>query len=432
MTTRTKLRTLVAALGLGALAAAPAAAITHEFSGAFTAQYVVTNFNNTAVTKDFAYDPDGLPADPGTANYFEQRVRLGYTAKADDRLKLVTKFEIDYGYYGDASYGVGADEGAALGADQVNIETKNLYLDWTCPVTAVNAKVGMQEYVDAFEGTLIWADTAGVLLSRPFGATTLSLGFFRLFDDGDIPGEKTADLLTLGGTWQLAENRAVGASYYLVNDDRGVDTVTTHTLGVNAGFPVGAATLNGFALYQFGDLGGGVNVSAYAVNAGAKLPLASGTLRAEFMYASGDSDPNDDTAESLQTYYNEYWYGSHSLALLTRDDLALTADNGVIYDLAFGGRGSTIASAGYDLPLGEKTTVSCNLGAGWAVEDAGREGALIGTEANVRLDQQLYRGLTLTVRAAYLFLGDFYDGVAEGGADPDDPWDARVVVAYTF
>jgi hypothetical protein len=50
----------------------------------------------------------------------------------------------------------------------------------------------------------------------------------------------------------------------------------------------------------------------------------------------------------------------------------------------------------------------------------------------VKLDQQLYPGLTLTARVAYLFLGDFYDGVAENGDDPDDPWDARVVLAYSF
>ena len=104
----------------------------------------------------------------------------------------------------------------------------------------------------------------------------------------------------------------------------------------------------------------------------------------------------------------------------------------MVYDLGFGGRGSMIASAGYDLPLGAKTALSCNLGAGWAVKDYDRGGPSLGTEANVKLTRQLYEGLTLTVRAAYLFLGNFYDGVAENGADPDNPWDARIILAYTF
>ena len=112
----------------------------------------MTNFNNTAVTKDFAYNPDGLPADPGTASFFEQRVRLGYAAKFDDRLKFVSKFEIDYAYYGDSSYGVGANEGAAVGADQVNLETKNLYLDFTCPITGVNAKSACRSTSTASRG----------------------------------------------------------------------------------------------------------------------------------------------------------------------------------------------------------------------------------------------------------------------------------------
>jgi hypothetical protein len=339
---------------------------------------------------------------------------------------------LDYAYYGDESYGVGANRGAAVGADQVNLETKHLYLDFTCPVTGVNAKVGMQEYIDGFEGALIWADAAGVALARPFGATTLSLGFFRLFDDGDVPGDKTADLLALDVDHQLGENRAVGAAYYLIHDDRGADTVTIHTLGANAKVAAGPATLNGYLLAQFGDAGDGRDIRAYAANAGAELPVGPGTLRTEFCYATGDGGADDDTVKSLQTYYGEYWYGSHSLALLTRDDYALTSDNGVVYDLAFGGRGSIIGSVGYDLPLGAKTGLSCNLGAGWAAEDEGREGALLGTEANVRLTHQVYEGLTLTLRAAYLSLGDFYDGVALNGADPDDPWDARVILAYSF
>ena len=433
MNARSTLRVLAAALALGAATAGPAAAaIQHEFSGSFTAQFVLSNFNNTAVTKDFAYNPDGLPADPGTASFFEQRVRLGYAAKFDERLKFVSKFEIDYAYYGDSSYDVGANHGAAVGADQINLETKNLYLDYTCPITGVNAKIGMQEYVDAFEGALIWADAAGLTLSRPFGASTLSLGIFRLYDTGDVPGKKTADLFTLDGRYRLGETGTIGAAYYLVIDNTGDDSITVHTLGVNAKAALGAATLNGYLLGQFGDAGDGRSIGAFAGNLGAETRVGTGTARAEFQYASGDDKPNDKKVSNLLTFYGEYWYGSHNLALLTRDDLGLTADNGVIYDVGFAGRGSMIASAGYDLPLGPKTALSCNLGAGWAAKDAGRPGAALGTEANVKLTRQVYDALTLTVRAAYLFLGSFYDGAAANGADPDDPWDARIVLAYSF
>jgi hypothetical protein len=290
----------------------------------------------------------------------------------------------------------------------------------------------MQEYIDGFEGALIWADAAGLMFARPFGATTLSLGYFRLLDTGAVPGNETADLLALDGSYQVGEGTKIGGAYYLVRDDRGDATITVHSLGVNAKATFGPATVNGYLLSQFGDTGDGRDISAFGGNAGAEVKLGPGTARAEFQYSSGDGNADDDTVKSLQTFYGEYWYGSHSLALLTRDDYALTADNGVVYDLGFGGRGSMIASAGYDLPLGEKTALSCNLGAGWAVEDYGRGGPSLGTEANVKLSQQLSEGLTLTVRAAYLFLGNFYDGVVENGADPDDPWDARIILAYTF
>jgi len=433
MNARFALRVLAAALALGASAAGPAtAAIQHEFSGSFTAQYVLSNFNHTAVTKDFAYNPDGLPANPGTANFFEQRVLLGYAAKVDERLTFVSKFELDYAYYGNSSYGVGAGGGGAVGSDQVNLETKNLYLGFTCPITGVHAKIGMQEYVDGFEGTLIWADAAGLSISRRFSEATVALGFFRLLDTGDVPGRRTADLLAVDGSYAIAPGIKVGGAYYLVKDDSGEQDATVHTLGVNARATLGPATLNGYLLGQTGQIGGDKDIGAFAANAGAEMKLGPGKARTEVQYASGDGNRGDNRVKSLQSFYGEYWYGSHALALLTRDDYGLTADNGVVYDVGFGGRGSIIASAGYDLPLDAKTALSGNLGAGWAAKADGRDGAALGTEVTVKISRQIYEGLTLTARAAYLLLGSFYDGVAENGADPDNPWDARIILAYAF
>src|SRR5919198_1631015 len=136
----------VAAVGaLTVVTTAPAMALENEFHGLFRVRGFVSNFDDGsagAVTPTFQ---------PGTKNFIEQRARLLYQAKANDDLKLVTHFEID-SRWGDASYSQTANTanssfrnaGGGIGADQVNIETKNVYVDFNCPVTKANYKVGIQ------------------------------------------------------------------------------------------------------------------------------------------------------------------------------------------------------------------------------------------------------------------------------------------------
>src|SRR6185369_3271508 len=129
--------------------------------GMFRLFAAVNNFNNSTTTSngDFGnvgfgfYEPQGLDAKAPTATYFAQRARLQYTAKANDNLKLVTHFEID-SIWGDDSYHAARNKGGALGADQINIETKSVYLDFNCPLTGVNYKVGIQPFNDSYKGVL--------------------------------------------------------------------------------------------------------------------------------------------------------------------------------------------------------------------------------------------------------------------------------------
>lgn len=434
MKKRKLLPALAFALAPALLAAAPAAAdLKHEFSGSYQFQYVTSNFNNAETVLDPGdgyYHPEGKDKDATTAKFFEQRVRLGYTAKADDKLRLVTKFELDYAYFGNSSYGVGNDGGGAVGADHVNLETKQLYLDYVCPVTGVNVKTGMMEYVDAFEGTLIWADAAGILLTRPAAFVNLSLGYFRLYDDGEVPGVRTADLLAFDATSQILESGRASLSYLLLTDDRGGGKTTLHTVGTSGLAPIGRANLNGFALYQFGEVGG-ADVAAYALNAGVDVRLGTGTAKLELLYASGDTD-GDAKIESLQTFAGEHWYGSSPLAILTRDEYALTTDYAVVYDSGFLGQGSLIATLAYGIPVGEMTAVDCAVGAAWAAKTADGRDKMVGTEVDVKLTHEVRQGLTVVVRGAYAMLGAYFDNVAADGQTPENLFDARVILSYAF
>ena len=125
-----------------------------------------------------------------------ERFRTQVDFIASEYLKGVAYFEVGdmhWGAGGGATYGWGPSgargAGGAMGADGVNIEVKNLYIDWLAPETALQIRMGIQGFAlpkavsraDGNDGSAILDDDlAGILLSYNFtdevGAT---LGWFR-------------------------------------------------------------------------------------------------------------------------------------------------------------------------------------------------------------------------------------------------------------
>lgn len=452
-----KLLVLAAAGALTAATAVPALALENEFHGAFTTFYDLSNYS--AIGNENTGNATGLSDDAPTQNYFVERVRLGYTAKASDQVKLVTRFEFDYNFWGNSSYVNARGGGGAIGADSVNMETKTLYLDLNYP--AIEAKIGMMPNTDVFKGLIFDADMAGILLSHNYANANVSAGFFRWNSDSPV-GKNTNDMISLDGKYAFSKNFKLGAGYYYITDDRGNGTTTTasaaaigetedgtliypvgtvftttenpandaevHTLGLNAEGVIGPVTLNGFALMQFGDRAAGVDAKGYAFNVGARMPLAGGTLRSEFLYVAGGSNAlynAGDGYESGQFYDSE-------LVILGRDKNATTIDNAIIYNVENFGQGTILGTVGYDYAFTDKLSASANAGFAAIENDdnpsyAGGDSNYLGTEINAEANYQLTPNVTLGARAAYVFLGDYFDGL-----DADDPYDVKVLVRYAF
>lgn len=428
-----KLLVALAACALTAGAAVPAMALENQFNGAFTTFYDMGNFAGNGIVQN----------DAPTANYFVQRVRLGYTAKADDHVKLVTKFEFDYNFWGNSSYTTGRGTGGALGADSVNMETKHLYLDLNYP--KLNTKIGMMPYNDSFKGLVYDADMAGVLFSHDYSNAGISAGYFRFNDTANSGtlGRNTHDLFSVDGKYNFSKDLSVGAAYYYVKDDstnNGTPNLKVHNLGVNAGANVGPVALSGFFLKQFGDLATNVDAKGYAFNVGAKLPLAGGTLRSEFLYVSGGDNAfyvatGDGGTEGGQFYDAE-------MIMLGRDKFATSIDNAIIYDVNNFGEGVIMGTVGYDYTFSDKVSGSVNAGfAAIADDNAGSVTArnafygssiargssdYLGTEINAEGYYKLSANVTLGARGGYLFLGDYF------ASDNDNPWDVKLIAKYNF
>lgn len=454
---------LAAVLALGiATAATTACAFENEFHGLFSARWINSNFNGTQLTGaggaqryggDGQYEPGGLTKNQYVANIIEQRARLQYIAKANANLKLVTHFELDYVYWGNSSYATGRNQGGAIGADSVNFETKSIYLDFN-PVKALNVKMGMMPNNDAFKGIVFDADMAGVLLSSSYGKFSPSVGVFRFADRGlassdNVIGHKTSDMFMLDGKYAVSNDLKLGGAYYLFRDNSDFsgtsNDIKMNLLGVNAEFTKGPLTLNGFAIFETGTVNKSYT-NAFAGNVGAKLKVGPGTARTEFMYITGDNNPNDGHGSAFYgvtgQLRGEHGYYDNEMVILGRDKNAYTTDNAIIFDSNNKSQGSIGGYIGYDLPINAKLTTAFNAGFAAVAKDnaakpvnakTGKTNSsnYLGTEVNAEATYQLMEGLNVSTRVAYVMLGDYYKDVAVNGT-PENPYDFKLIFKYTF
>lgn len=431
-----KVMAALVTLGLAAAVATPAMALENQFNGAFTTYFDVSNYNAEGVLKK----------DAPTANYFEQRLRLGYTAKVNEELKLVTKVEFDYGNWGNSSYDNpgGRNQGGALGADTVNMELKSAYLDWKLPSAKLAAKVGMQPFDDAFKGIFVSADMAGILLTHEYAQATATAGFFRWDDtSANTLGKDIRDMFVLDGKYSLNKDTNLGAAYYFVSSNNvamtnaPIEDQKIHTMGVNAATKIGVVSIDGFLVYQFGtDYVANKDKSAFAGNVGASMKLNKGTARTEFLYVSGDKNNSSENSfytpaakKFTQYNYSESGFYNNEMVILSRDKNAMTNDNAIVSNVNNANQGVIFGSVGYDYPFTSKISGSANAGFAAVAKDNGgvHESNYLGTEINGELNYSYSDSLNFSARAGYVFLGDYFKG-----NDYENPYDAKLIVKYSF
>ncbi len=436
---------LVALAAAGALTATalPAMAFENEFHGTYTLKSFLSNYERgnagllipTNATAAGGGGTAGNVTGNTTANlrmnnYFEQRARLQYIAKASDDLKLVTHFEID-SVFGDRAQGdTFRNYGGAIESDAVNLETKSVYLDFRIPSTPVRVKAGIQPFKDQLKGILADFDGAGVVTTTKLGAATLNVGYFRGYDGefggklqsgGAGPGQNATTPNVLGNqnldlgavefSYALNKDTKLGALYYIYGDGRssgtpsntagynyaGVQDSATmiHTFGLTGETKVGPVTLSGFAAYQAGVLKGiyGTNDSAYlnawAANVAAKAAVGPGTLHSAFLYTSGNNDQANGGKSRHLTGWVGYmqsqdgWaanainsYNESGMLLLNRNAASqgTTTESAVAYSSSNGtnpatAQGMYMYTIGYDLNITPKFFFNPNAGFLWAAKN---------------------------------------------------------------
>jgi len=422
---------VMVALVVAAAFATPAFAEL-KLDGYYRIQGKVSNFTGTT--------SGSAPAkDAPTASFIDNRLRMRLTNTLNDQVKIVYFGEVDtpWGDKGKAAlYGDPANPsesgGGKAGADGVNVETKNVYLEVKFNDQAT-AKAGVVGIKDKFEGMLIFDDAAGAVVNLDMGAkidlvaSKFTEGQFNQSDDKDFYAVEVSGVGPL-----------FAGAYYLHDNSIGtpIENVDSLSLGVGADVKLSDTLgLDGWVLYQ--DHSSDTKAkegSAFAATARAKV---KGIGNFRLLYFSEDDDAND----------NNRIYSPQGAFELISDGLMIFLTDIYVNSGQFGRYAlNDAAYAGYGL-LGLTYTNKFTIGeyylrasAGYfqAMDDsrdneavASKQGDVLGFEADVQVGRKLADKVDVSIRGAYASLGDFYDA-APGLQDPDDLWKAVLMINVPY
>lgn len=459
-------------------------AMEHEFNGLLRIKADLTNFDQ-AGGNDASVNRKLYRTNPAQSFFYtEQRARLKYTGKFSDDVKLVTQFEID-SRWGDSSQFVARNQGGAMEADSVNLETKNVYMEFQIPTLPTKVKAGIIPFDDAYKGIFLGSDIAGMMTTSKLDKLTINAGWLRGYDntnfngaDGtlpqltaapngtgkltgtDNPGRYSLDIGILEARYSVSKELTVGGSYYLTYSNlekAGYNALST--VGVNASYNFGSGTVDGFLLFQagdnptndFGQLG--EQVSAFAANVAAKVKVGPGTARGSVLYASGDDGQGKVGAFQCVNQLGDgnatsTFSSAQMTMLITNTRYAANTDRALINTVTNYNQGIVGAFLGYDLDI-DKTFIKTNLGFASVANDNNTfkpknlskgdysNGKYVGTEINGEVGYKISSNLTASVIAGYVMLGDYYKDTVKNsdtGAveTPSNPWKGMVVLNLSF
>lgn len=478
--------TIAAAGALTAVTALPAMAFENEFHGIYNFNTVFSNFNNGG-GGDF--NPTGLKDSNKMNNYLEQRVRLQYTAKASDDLKLVTHFEINNRFGNSQSPSNGG--GAGLDTDGINLVTKHAYLDFNIG-KSFNAKTGLMPYKDTLKGIFIDADVPAVVTTTKLGAYTLALGYSRVGDDaangktGIVTGSANKDLFIMDNTFAINKDTKVGLSYYfladysnsaysklytkdlsgyLINNHDDRQAILLNTFGLSGETKIAGINLSGFAAMQAGHMknaqalaytpGKNTYFHGWAANVAANMKMGPGTAKTAFLFTSGNNSSNPGQYKGwVSSSVDSYNEGGMMIMARNTYNNPTSTDAYIRRDI----QNLALLTLGYDANLTEKFSLNTNVGFGWLPASEGQilnsaQSALtngvinkntgnvngsdfLGTEINLEAGYQLYKNLKVLAQGGYMILGGVYkDSITKtNGAvgTPENPYTMRLQARYSF
>ncbi len=464
----------------------PAAALENEFGGYWRTRYFsqkyFTGYDRGDRTGVPIFDDEGNVideerAEDDTVERADTRTRLYYTAKINDNLKLVNKFEMD-AVFGDSS--PSSRNYGRVGADGVDVQVKNSYADFN--LGPVNVTAGVQPY-SLFRDFFISDDASGIIARwKAMDNFVLAGSWLKSFEGGEGDKEnEDLDTYTLTGAFWFNENISIKPSVSWAYSDQLRGSLAKSILERNFGGVADGAnipnwdftqtfgeaslwtmgldfdmTFDKWGLWatgvaQFGEIEDvkenfidpvtlrqreeDVDTDGYLVAVGGNVGFGDlwifgdFGLHSEFFIASGDdSDLNDDYDDDYEAFINPFgsYYWSEIMGLGIFDNRANAGSPGDKIQNIWA------INLGVDMKPLDKLKITLDYWYAELVESEQRlnDEDTLGHEVNAILTYELVEGLNLDLVGAYLWADD---AVATGFRDnEEDPYEYGARLSLSF
>ncbi|MFN2428773.1 MAG: hypothetical protein ABR574_02070 [Cryomorphaceae bacterium] len=424
-----------------------------------------------------------------------------YTPKLmDGKVTLRGSFEIDW-TWGDAAYGSGGNQGAGFNADFVNIQTQNIEVEINpAPGYAINFglmrtfdspyhpyRTTVDKLMDTGYRLMYWAgDAAGISFRHDFARGNVSAGLFNLWENR-IELQDDVWLYKAMGMYKPLPGLNIGGSVYHINDKsngrggasilgQGPKSLLTEYTGAyrfsfsdetfetnvtwlgtfwdyNRLYTYHSHKFAGFFNYNTGNIQG-EEAQVSTIN-GFGLNLRYGfrygntpddEITADYIYTTGDDDFNDDEYTGVIT--GNTWGAPGNLPVGIGTNILFPSGNVVnrymplVGDISNMGAGLNALNVQVKKAIiPHKWILSANGAYAMSNEPLSRGGTEIGLEANLGVTWKIKTLMEIELRAAHVWLGDFYDAPYANGDQfidaemrlnerPVNPWTAFVAFKW--
>jgi hypothetical protein len=383
------------------------------------------------MTTDGATESDTIAA-------VDQRIRVKWTNAINEFVALTYFAEVDTPWGIDGTKSPGND--GALGADGINIETKNAYLDLKLPNTPVAARLGIQGVADlGLQNAYVNDDMAAAAFMLQISPVSLNLILAKL-QEGDVGNTDDNNLYGVQAAFAAAETLKFAAELYWNNVQAhgGVadDNADIYTLGVSGDMKFGPVGVDAFVAYQMGTAAGDVDVAALAATANASMKAGPADLALRVIYYGNDDDAQDDNSFNALSGALEFAKEGQEIFLTNVNKCNISADRYALTESAYAGYGllAGILKAGMTVDkFALKGSVGYYMALNDQINDTGVdsvEGTDLGFELDASAGYKVVDNAVVSVRGAYALLGSFFDDPA--GDDPDNLWRAVLALDVTF
>jgi hypothetical protein len=389
---------IASAVGLmlvGGVAVTTAQAVESQFGGYWRTRFTYSdNLRGVPAT-----DVSKADNDSGSWYRTDTRTRLYYTAKFNDDLKFVNKFEFNTNW--------GSGPGGDIGADGDSWLIKNSYVDFQLGM--LNSRVGIQGatiargfiFADDFSGIIEQLDLAnGVKI--PVGYMAVENDGTQITDNGDQNAYFIAPIIPIN------DNITLNPHAVLLYET-GTDT-SVYWTGFDADLTFDSVTAWTSLIYNGGEINNN-DVSGYLVAGGAE----AGIVHGQAFYATGDktqrAERNNGDIDAFISMPGQSYYWSEIMGKGTFDQ---SQSNGSPGDLI-----TNIAAfnVGVTLKPADKMTLTLDAWYAFLDRDDADGNDQLGLEFDGKLSYALMDNLNADFIAAYLIADDATgdDDIFEGG-----------------